>query len=141
MQQVERYIQFKTPEQREQWLSGNLHPAAVVIVLYAARIHFLLTGKPVVITSIYRPKTADSGVHEEWRGVDLRCNDMSEDHRERWSWAIKKAFPYDYSKSLNAETALIHEVRGEDGKGRGLHLHVQVGPLEPQPPEQVNSIA
>lgn len=135
MQQALNYIRFKNddPLLMEQWLSGNLHPGTVVVVLYAARFFFLLTGRPAVITSIYRKKTTDSGVHENWCAVDLRCTDMSEEQRESWGWAIKHAFPYDYSSSPTAETALIHEVRGEDGKSRGLHLHVQTGPLEPRP--------
>ena len=128
------YITFKDddPRLKEQWESGKLHSGAVAVILYAARWHFLTTGKPVVITSLFRPKTTDSGVHEDWRAGDLRTWELDDIHQTMWENVINQAFPYVYGKE-GAHTAKVHEVRGEDGKSKGLHLHVQTGPRELKP--------
>jgi len=149
MQQANRYIEFKDDgpggeEERrrlkEQWKSGLLKASLVVVVLFAALYHFLMTGKPAVITSLYRKKTTDSGVHEDGRGADLRSRHLTAEQAQEWEDAINRAFPWygKYSSSTTAKTALIHEIRGEDGKSEGVHLHLQTPPSEPQPRE--NSI-
>lgn len=141
MRQANQYLTFKDDEPgeaerlRRQWESGNLRSSIVVIILFAAHKHFLMTGKPAVITSLFRIKTTDTGVHEDWRAGDLRSRDLTNEQAQEWETSINVAFPEysEYSSSPTAQTALIHAVRGEDGKSKGIHLHVQSPPLEPQP--------
>lgn len=139
MHQVSEYLEFKDDDPEEekllkgQWESGNLHPGIVVVILYAARLHYLITGKKAVITSLYREKTTDSGVHEDWRAGDLRTWYLDDIQKTMWEADINTAFPYEYSGSKTAKTAWIHEVRGEDGKSKGEHLHLQTGPFERKP--------
>jgi len=127
------YLRFKDPELEEQWKSGRLHPGMVVMVLAAARWHYLRTGKPAVITSLFR--LGDKGVHGDWRGSDLRTWELGKDGQQEWEDYINAAFPYDYSTKKKSKTAKVHELRGEDGKSEGRHLHLQTGPLEPKPPK------
>lgn len=144
MKQVNRYITFKAdgPDGaetfrllKEQWESDALKPSIVNVVLFAGHKHFLMTGESATITSLIRPKTTDSGVHAAGRGADLRSKHLTPEQAQEWEDAINTAFPWygKYSSSTTAQTALIHEVRGESGDSLGLHLHVQVPPREPQP--------
>jgi hypothetical protein len=120
------YIRFKTPALENQWRDESLpHPALVVAVNLAALIYYRMTGQSATITSLYRDN--DPGVHGQkpCRGADLRTHGLMGDQKAQWTGAINTAIPYQSSKPT--QTAMVHDV------GRGDHLHLQIGPLEPMP--------
>jgi len=126
------YIRFKTPELESQWNEGyrdengnlnQLHPALKVLILAAAYKHFLLTGKPMVITSLYR--SGRGSPHNYGRGGDGRIHDIPNPQRNWWEEWLNETFTY--HGKLGCKTALIHDV------GKGNHIHLQVGPKEPIP--------
>ena len=125
------YIRFLSSRQERDWFENALHPALYVIVLIAARWHYLRTKKPAVITSLIRPD--DPGVHGDGRGADLRTWELDQQGQKEWEDYLNFNFPYVFSSKKEARTAKVHEVKGEDGVSKGLHLHLQVGPLEPKP--------
>jgi hypothetical protein len=146
MLQASKYVTFKDDgpngqaghgRLKAEWESGSLKPSIVVVILFAAYKHWLMTGQPAVITSLYRPKTTDSGVHEAWQAGDLRTTHLSAAQKREWLDAINAAFPDygKYSSKKAAKTAKIHNLRGEDGDPShdGEHLHLQSPPREPQP--------
>ena len=131
---ISPYLRFQTPELEQQWQAGVLHPALAAVVLFAARLHFLYTRQPALITSLYRP--GDPGVHGQLpcQGADLSVRFLAGIQKDNWPAAINEAFPYVYTQAQGKQTALVHEAFDSAGNSRGpVHLHLQVGPLEPTP--------
>jgi hypothetical protein len=136
---AERYLDFKTGRQRSEWQSSRLHPALGVIVLAAARWHWLAKGEPSVVTALLRTPDEQRAIypaspgrrspHEFGRAADLRVTSLAAGQAQDWAHWLNEAFAYSGRNGL--KTALIHEVGG-----RGQHLHLQVGPGENIPPVQ-----
>jgi len=72
-------------------------------------------GKPLVITSIFRP--GDKGVHGYWRGIDIRTYYYLAEEITEILEFINKTLPYGYGAY---KTALYHNT------GQGDHIHIQV---------------
>jgi len=138
------YILFKSDREEKEWFEGVrnekshgfVHPALYVVVLAAARWHYLRIGQPAVVThllrtaeeqrTIYPGSSAFRSPHEFGRAVDLRTADLSDQDAREWEAWVNQAFSYQGREGLT--TALLHHV-GD----RGEHLHLQVGPLEKIP--------
>ena len=75
----------------------------------------------MTITSIIRPHTDDSGVHELGRGCDIRI-DFPRDICDEIVSYINKNYIYDYFRP-QFKSALVHEtdVAGD----AGVHIHLQ----------------
>ena len=139
---AERYLDFKTDRQRGEWQSQRLHPALSVIVLAAARWHWLATAEPAVVTGILRTPAEQRAIypagagrrspHEFGRAADIRVTSLADGQAEAWARWRNDTFVYSGRSGL--KTALVHQVAGG-----GRHLHLQVGPGEDAPGEAVNS--
>ncbi len=139
---AERYLDFKTGRQRDEWQSPRLHPALSVIVLAAARWHWLATAEPAVVTALLRTPAEQRAIyparpgrrspHEFGRAADIRVTSLADGQDEAWARWLNDAFAYSGRSGL--KTALVHQV-GD----RGRHLHLQVGPGEDAPGEAANS--
>lgn len=122
--QTDPYLDFKTDALRAEWAAGDLHPGLVALVRYAAWLHYRLTGRKAVITSLLRDDNPHSPhCARPCRGADLRTNDISDLTAREWEAQIKAGASYLGEKS----SALFHDV------GQGAHLHLQVSILEPDP--------
>jgi hypothetical protein len=79
--------------------------------------------KELVITSIIRPKTNDSGVHALGRGIDISTANMNQDLIDSLVEFINNRYSYDMQRP-ELKTAIYHstDAAGDDGK----HLHLQV---------------
>ncbi len=119
-------ISFKTPVEKEQLDSGKLHPRLLAVLLALATWMWLNYRRGIIITSIWRKKTTDSGVHEAWRGVDIRTSDWPGDAAEKAVEWLNSTFSYDPSRPT-LQTALHHEGTGDYS---GIHLHLQVSGKE-----------
>jgi hypothetical protein len=132
------YIRFKSSRIENEWMHRQelLHPALYVIVLSAALWIYRRTGKRTVITALLRtdaeqraiyPNEPDKeSVHQVGRGADLRTEGIPLDIiKELVDWVNAT---WKYYGSSNVKTALFHEVGNH-----GLHLHLQVGPVELKP--------
>ena len=112
-------IFFPEPKLRKQWESGNLDPRLESMVMICEALWSRdMPPRAVVVTSIQRPKTTDSGVHADWRGVDIRTRDIPNSMVDEAAQKINRTFVY--GGGFNA--ALVHDV------GYGIHLHLQVPP-------------
>ncbi len=139
---AERYLDFKTGRQRDEWRSPRLHPALGVIVLAAARWHWLSCGEPAVVTAVLRTPAEQRAIyparpgrrspHEFGRAADVRVTALAQGQAEAWARWLNDSFAYSGRSGL--KTALVHQVAGG-----GRHLHLQVGPGEDAPGEAVNS--
>ncbi|MEK7557488.1 MAG: hypothetical protein AAB538_05905 [Patescibacteria group bacterium] len=139
------YIRFKTSRIENEWLAWQelLHPALYVLVLSAALWLYRKTGKRTVITDLLRTEAEERAiypnepdkrsVHQYGRGADLKTNGVPPDVIKEWVDWINEAWRYYGSSGLL--TALYHEVGGG-----GLHLHIQIGPLELKPEQPKNYI-
>lgn len=124
MLQTPAYLAFKNNSLRKEWEQGDIHPALMVLVLFAALLRFRKTGKPAVLTSLLRegdPKSPHCA--RPCRGADLRTNDSSPLAAREWEAEIRAALPY----LGTVHSALYHDV------GQGDHMHLQVSPVEPDP--------
>ncbi len=136
---AERYLDFKTGRQKREWQNQRLHPALGVIVLAAARWHWLATGESAVVTSLLRTADEQRAIypaspgrrspHEFGRAADIRVTTLAAGQARDWACWLNETFVYSGRSGL--KTALVHEVGG-----RGRHLHLQVGPGENIPPEK-----
>lgn len=76
----------------------------------------------VTITSIIRPKTEDSGVHEVGRAIDIRT-DFSSGVVDALIEYLNKRYIYDiYRREL--KTAIYHSTSAAGDAG--CHIHIQV---------------
>jgi hypothetical protein len=112
-------IEFKTPQEKEDFNNPRLDNRLKFIV-YAldgfVQHNFL---KDITITSIWRPKTTDSGVHEANRGVDIRTMYFTESEIAQ---ILEFLSQVEYGLSSSGQplkTAIYHDV------GQGKHLHLQ----------------
>ena len=75
------------------------------------------------ITSIIRPKKADSGIHEAGRAIDFTVSNITGEDIEWFVNHVNRVFPYDVSRQ-NIKTLIYHETGNYDDPG--LHFHLQV---------------
>lgn len=102
-----------------QWADERLDERVKRLVRHLA-VELEFNGYEAVVTSIWRRRTTDSGIHQSWRAVDLRETSprvLSTALASR----INDWFPYDLNRShLNTIPPLDH--------GDGPHFHIQVRP-------------
>lgn len=124
------WIAFKGEnEQSEFWRLANMNPRHFALVAAAAAMHYGVTGRPLVVTSVYRPWDKDS-VHSLWRGTDCRVahpdrvvdpelEGISEDEAQLLCDELNDTFEYLKQDGEPSEVAMIH------GEGLNRHLHLQ----------------
>lgn len=102
----------------------SVHPKLLMLL---GRMGMLLIGKgihpPIVITSIYRQKEQDSGIHSDWRAVDVSIAGMPEDALLAVHAQINDEYPYDKARPT-LQTMVIHTGVGYNGDV-GRHIHLQ----------------
>lgn len=77
----------------------------------------------VVITSMIRPKTTDSGIHSEGRAIDFILNDNS---KENIAWLLHYVNNiYSYGPNNKFQTLIWHSAGGPGAFG-SPHFHLQV---------------
>jgi len=119
------YLRFLEKDLEEQWRSGIFHPKLYVVVDTAALWHFQQFKIPALVTSLWREWTGTgTKIHRAFRGCDLRSKHI-ETLAPAWEEYLNKTFPYLGKEGCT--TAWLHDV------GQGVHLHLQIGPLEPVP--------
>lgn len=149
MMQAERtttaYLEFKDKRVESEWMAGfdpdapagtSLHPALVVVVAAAGHWIFRATGRRAVLTHLLRTRSEQERIypgeperrspHEYGRAADFRVRNLPADLAGEWEAWLNAAFGY--LGRAGSRTAILHETGG-----RGMHLHVQVGPAEPRP--------
>lgn len=76
--------------------------------------------KEIILTSLIRPKTTDSGIHKAKRGADARTiGYFDRQEIETIVEYINLQYPYD-PKRPKMKSAIFHDV------GLGEHIHIQV---------------
>jgi hypothetical protein len=121
-------INFKNQRQVDEWKDKRLDGRLRVIIYALAGFVFDNFQKFLVITEIYRTEEERRliyandvemiekvGVHEVWRGIDLRALDFTKEEINLMVEFLNSHFEY----TGKCETALAHDVVG-------FHLHVQV---------------
>lgn len=134
-------IDYKTDRQREEMESGSVNIRLVKILQLALEWTALNYPKydKITITDIFRtPEEQDKiylnhkdenvankyrkkkwySVHQFWRGLDIRVNDMGKGQAELMCDFLNTIF-YDKNRP-NKKTAILHDV------GTGSHIHLQV---------------
>ena len=128
-------LDFKTDRIRKEFESGNLNLKLVKI--FKMSLEWLYINYPeykkVVITDIFRTveeqdelyknsskyqKKPFLSVHQFWRGLDIRTNDMP-NHISKNLTSFLNMFIYD-KKRQHKKTAKLHDI------GNGSHIHIQV---------------
>jgi len=121
---LDRLLQFKDNSVRAEFESGKLHPRLLIVLLALAGYAIVRWGIVITVTDIFRKRTTDSGVHEAWRGVDVRSRDWPKEAADdilRW---LNESFCYDQARPT-LKVAMIHDA--DQGPGlSGIHLHLQV---------------
>ncbi len=113
-------IEFKDPSLMSQYqkLPPTLITICNVIDLLA---HHVLGEEHLIVTSIFRPKTTDSGIHSMFRAIDFAIfKESGEEGTLRMAEMINSIYKYDYQRPEMqvANTTLYH--------GTAPHLHIQV---------------
>lgn len=112
-------IYFKSPHLQNEY--NKIPPVLTKIVFVTDFLAQQLFGENgITITSIYRPKTTDSGIHSEYRAVDLAIFEKSgQEGTYRMARFINSIWTYDYTRPNMqvANTTLYH--------GTAPHLHLQ----------------
>ena len=108
-------MKFKWKTLEPQWQKiVQKNPLIKKIVAY-----YLKFFEEITITSIYRKKKNDTGVHEDWRAVDIRANNLPYNLIVDAVKQINKEF-----KRIDGKpTAIAH------GEGANFHVHIQT-PIE-----------
>lgn len=75
-------------------------------------------GKKLIITSIYRKKIKDSGIHGLWRAVDIRSFIFTKEEIIKILRFVNSKYVYD-PRRLKLKVAIFHNV------GLGPHFHFQ----------------
>jgi len=94
----------------------RLDPRLQALLLWFDRHSALHYGHDITVTSLIRPRTTDSGVHEAGRGADVRSHDFSGVELAQLTAFINKSFPY----PRGLKTMIVHDT------GKGVHIHLQV---------------
>jgi len=117
-------ISFKTERIENEWNSGLMNKKLKDIVNMAGLYMKYVNGVGLILTeifryqdeqeSIYGATTRKRSVHQYWRGVDIRVNNMTDEQANDLLSFLNKV-PY----GLKHRTATLHDV------GFGKHLHCQ----------------
>lgn len=111
---------------KKEWDSPKLAPMVKQIVEDAAKYALTKFNWEFTITSIFRTKAEDaalhaSGIHSEWRAVDVRTKDQNQDTVNAVANYINKKYSYDPSRPGM-------KVCFKEPHGNGVHAHYQVHP-------------
>lgn len=110
---------FKIEEDKATYF--KLHPILREILSKIDSVSTTLFDKEIFITSTYRPKGEDSGVHAVWRGTDLRTVDYyTKNQIDILMFILNNLYVYDISRP-QYQVALYHKVEGS-----AYHIHLQV---------------
>jgi hypothetical protein len=113
-------IHFKTKLEFEQWHQLPTHNVAMYDLAYEfAQIHWCNFNKPAVVTSIFRNKKDDSGVHALWRAVDFRTHHLDEGEKTWLTDYFNQHFVFDDDRP-QFKVMIIH------GKDLNEHAHLQI---------------
>lgn len=108
-------MRFKTELQKTQYYSGNLDSRVIIIAEWLDNYCINRFNLDIMITSVWRDW--GSGVHQDWRAVDVGNNAWNTKENESIRDAVNDKFP---RKGIY-KTCVLHNV------GLGNHFHLQVG--------------
>lgn len=115
-------MKFLTPRLEAEWKDKRL-ALTTKLVLADAAARAAKLGWEFTITCIYRTPAEDmavngSGIHVDWRAVDIRTRDQKLDTVERVVAETNNAWQYDPARPLMV-------VAYAKPHGTGPHLHIQ----------------
>jgi hypothetical protein len=110
----------------EEWKDARLEPMVKTIVEDAASYAEKKHRWEFVITSIHRTPAEDaalhaSGIHVEWRAVDVRTSDRKQGEINRVAEYVNEKYVYDAARP-NMKVCFT------EPHGNGVHAHYQVHP-------------
>jgi hypothetical protein len=121
-------INFKNNRQADEWKDARLDGRLRVIIYALAGFVFDNFQKFLVITEVYRTEEERRaiyandavmrekvGVHEVWRGIDVRALDFTKEEIDAMVDFLNSHFEY----TGKCDTVLAHDIVG-------FHLHIQV---------------
>lgn len=122
-------MKFKTESAQRlqnEWSDAKLAPMVKAIVNDASQYAKNRWNWDFVITSIHRTKAEDdalhaSGIHVEWRAVDIRTNDRTQQEVDDVASYINGKYAYDPARP-NMKVCF------KEPHGNGVHAHYQVHP-------------
>jgi hypothetical protein len=119
-------MKFASARIEREWNDGRLKPISKEIVTDAARYAAQKLNWEFFLTSIFRTKEEDaalqaSGIHVEWRAVDVRIKDQS-------SAAVENLAAYVNDKWIYDPLRPNLKVCFKEPHGSGAHAHFQVHP-------------
>jgi hypothetical protein len=121
-------MKFKDNSDRlkKEWESPKLAPMVKKIVEDAAEFARTKFNWEFTITSIFRSKAEDaalhaSGIHVEWRAVDVRSRGIDQEAVNKVAEFINKKYAYDPNRPGM-------KVCFKEPHGNGVHAHYQVHP-------------
>ena len=112
----DEFIQYREAKHGGEF--GRLHDKTKQIATLASIISKLLFNENLLVTSIYRKKTNDSGIHEAYRAIDFKMLTKPE-YTYRLIEILNAIYTYD-PKRPNLKVA--HE---NPFHGTGAHIHIQ----------------
>lgn len=116
---IDEYIHYSDPKHSEEF--QRLHPKAREVASVAAFLSKTLFGELLITTSIFRKKTTDSGIHEQWRAIDFKP--LSEvAFTYKLIEMLNHIFVYDPTR---LEMKVVHP---NPYHGTACHIHIQVHP-------------
>ena len=113
-------IDFKDDDCKKEFNDDRLDCRIRTIIFALAGFVEFTFGKDITITSVWRPHTTDSGVHEAWRAVDVRSIYFTDDEIKAILAFLNSFFYGKSSAGQDLQTAICHDV------GQGIHIHAQV---------------
>jgi len=121
-------MKYQKPHLDKQF-EEELEPLCAAIALYADMRCQVLFGCELTVTSVFREKTTDSGIHALLRAVDMdNDKDLTPEQKQELCDMINDIFVYDVGRK-NFKVCKYHSVGGTWG---GDHLHIQIHPATRQ---------
>lgn len=117
-------IDFKDNRISDEWYSGKLNLRLINYILMVALFTWTEFEKRITLTSIFRTKKEErelqsSGIHNCYRGVDIRTSNFTESE-------IKKIVDF-LNKNLHYDARGLHQVAIFGDLKHKNHIHCQVG--------------
>lgn len=103
-------------------MMGDIHPKLGIVFYEFVKELARLSVNNVIITSIVRAVTGDTGVHSVGRAIDI-ANSFPRDLGRIAQRKINKKYPYD-SKRPRLNTVVFHKTNSAGDNA--LHYHLQV---------------
>jgi hypothetical protein len=119
---MKEYFQLQQTSSPQYYMFKNMSPKLLMIFFDICKVCDE-KGLKIVVTSMIRPKTIDSGIHELGRAIDFILDDNSDENIQWLVDYVNQKYQYDPGRPL-LNTLIWHSANGEKAFA-SPHFHLQ----------------